>query len=107
MSAKAVPLDPNPATTGQLLVFDIDDVARIPAALLGWSIAESTGGSGASFEIHDGQNAEAPSLSGVVTLTSNESNREWFGDQTIEIFSGSVYFNVISGSVEGVVFLSQ
>ena len=106
MAAKSVTPATNPATAGQLLTMTVDSTNVAPTALLGWSFTESTGSAGASVRLHDGQNSAAPSLCSAVKLSAGESTRDWFGDQTIEIFSGSVFLEVLSGSVECVVWLA-
>lgn len=107
MPSHAVVPATNPATTSQLLTLTVDGDTETPSALFGWSVTESTKALSAVayFRLRDGESAEAPMLTSEVTLNSGESNREWFGDQTIEITSGSIFLEVVSGSVEIVVYL--
>jgi hypothetical protein len=102
--AKAASLSPNPATAGQTLVCQADGVAVVPTSLIGWSAAESTGSAAASFRLHDGTSAATPELTAAIKLVAGESDRDWFGDQTVEVFSGSIFVEIISGSVELVTY---
>ena len=103
----ALPVSPSsqPATESQVLdVKTAEGVTIAPSSLLGWSVAESTGTTAAAFRLRDGQSSSAPRLTAEVALTAGETNREWFGDQTVEIASGSIYLEIVSGSLEIVVY---
>lgn len=104
MPSHAAPLSPNPATASQQLVCQADGVAVVPTGVIGWSAAESTGSAAAKFRLHDGTSAAAPELTATISLTSSESDRDWFGDQTILVTSGAIFVDIISGSVELVVY---
>lgn len=106
MPAKAVAPATNPATASQPLALVVDTVAVAPTALFGWCLCESTGSEGASVRLHDGDGTDDPALTSLITLSANESTRDWFGDQSIEVFSGQVFLEVVSGSVEAVVYLA-
>ena len=105
MPAKAVTPATNPATAGQVLEMEVDDVLVVPTALFGWCLCESTNSAGASVRLHDGPDADHPPLTSLITLSANESTRDWFGDQAIEVFSGQVFLQVVSGGVDAVVYL--
>lgn len=104
MPAHAAPLSPNPATASQQLVCEADGVAIAPTGLIGWSAAESTGSAAAKFRLHDGSSSSDPALTATINLAAGASSEPWFGDQTIEVTSGKIYVDVISGSVEAVIY---
>ena len=52
---------------------------------ISFSISGLPAGSTASFRIHDGISSSAPQLTALVDLIANESARDWFGDQTLEV----------------------
>jgi hypothetical protein len=104
--ANVANFSPDPAAASQLLQFfapNSGGKVAVPAYLFGFSVCESTGSAGAKFRLHDGEDVGDPVLYPAVTLTSNESAREWFGNQGIQIVSGAVFLEVVSGSVEGCV----
>lgn len=72
-------------------------------ALLGWSIAETTGTAGATIRLFDGANASGEQFTRI-NLQANESVRDWFIPKGIRCFTGRIFLQVISGSVEGVVY---
>lgn len=72
-------------------------------AFCGWSIAETTNVSTAAVRFHDGSGTGGEILSRI-NLAINESNREYFTPHGLECFTGKIYLEVISGSVEGVIF---
>jgi hypothetical protein len=71
--------------------------------LFGWTICESTGTAPAKVRLFDGVNSSGNYL-GSVTLGENESNREWFPDQSPQLRNNALYIEVVSGKVEGVIF---
>lgn len=71
--------------------------------LFGWNITESTGTASAKIRLWDGT-SNAGYYLGTVTLTENESNREWFPDQSPQIRNNAIYVEVVSGKVEGVIW---
>jgi hypothetical protein len=72
-------------------------------ALIGWSIAETTGTAGATIRLWDGRNTTAEQFTRI-NLQPNESVRDWFIPRGIRCFTGAVFLQVIGGSVEGVVY---
>ena len=104
MPSKATPLSPNPSTTSQQLAGVVDGQPVAPTALFGWSAKESTGSAPASFRLRDGTSVSSPELTATISLVAGESDRDWFGDQSVEVFSGSIYVEIVSGSVELVVY---
>lgn len=95
-----------PTGTSKLLEFILPNSGKpgVPSSLLGWSVTESTGSAKAQIRLHDGENSSAPILASQINLAQGESIRDWFGDESIEIVSGKVYLEVISGSVEGAIY---
>lgn len=71
--------------------------------LFGWSICESTGTAPAKVRLWDGTSNSGGYL-GTVTLGENESNREWFPDQSPQLRNNAIYLEIVSGKVEGCVF---
>lgn len=95
-----------------------DDIAKSPAGaitasrlvvpgdacvMFGWAIRETTAAAGASFRLWDG-NAAGTELLANCNLASNESDRDWFGPQGIVVQTGRIFIEVVSGSLEGVVY---
>lgn len=73
--------------------------------LHGFAVRETTGAGAATFRLHDGNDATGPNVI-PVTLAAGESSRDWFGDGGISL-EGGCFLEVISGTVEGTVFLSD
>lgn len=69
----------------------------------GWSVAETTGTAGAAIRLHDGQNITGEAIVRI-NLAANESTRDLFPRKGIECYTGRVFLEVISGSVEGVLY---
>lgn len=105
MAAQVTPLSPTPATTNQLLVETTDSVAEVPQALLGWSLAESTGSAAAKVRIYDGTGTSGR-LMAVIALVSGASSHVYMAQGGLELFNGALYLQVVSGSVEGSVYWS-
>ena len=72
-------------------------------ALCGWSVAETTGAASAAIRFHDGSSATGEVFTRI-NLVANESNREYFTKDGVRCFTGRIYLEVISGSVEGVIY---
>jgi hypothetical protein len=107
MAAKACPLVPQPSTAGQVVVLEVDGSDRIaPTALFGWVLSESTGLAAAKFSVYDGENASGLLLVPSITIAAGLPSIAWFGDQSIQVQSGSVYLDVLAGSIAGVVLLA-
>jgi hypothetical protein len=100
MPAKTALLSPNPSGSSQCLVTKVDGVAVVPTALFGWSTKESTGSAYAHFRLHDGANVSSPALTAVISLSPGESARDWFGDQSLEVFNGAIYVEIVDGNIE-------
>ena len=71
--------------------------------LLGWAIAETTGTATAGFRLHDGIGTGGGVLVRI-NLAANESTRDRGGPPGIWVVNGSIYLEVLSGSIEGVIF---
>ncbi len=71
--------------------------------LLGFSLSE-TAGATAEVRLHDGIDATGPLLTGGITFAANGSTGEWFSDEAVEVVSGSIFLERVSGSVRGVVY---
>lgn len=72
-------------------------------ALCGWALAETTGTAGATVRIHDGLDANE-AVFARINLASNESTRDMWGYPGVKCTSGNLYLEVVSGSIEGVIF---
>src|SRR5579864_1864176 len=80
----------------------IESVVQSIGALKGWSVAESTGTASAKIRLWDGTGGQGTGLYlGTITLSENESNREWFGTDGPQIKNGAIYAEIVSGKVEG------
>jgi hypothetical protein len=108
----ALPANGNPATTSQLMSFVLPDsagpsypsgVAGTPQTILGWSLAESTGSAATKLRFHDGTSSSAPILDAEIELAAGGTSDQEFTDG-IEVNSGSVWLEVVSGSVEVVLY---
>lgn len=72
-------------------------------AVMGWEFAETTGNAGATIRLHDGNSANGEVFTRI-NLQANESVRDWFIPRGIRCFTGRVFLEVLSGSVEGVIY---
>lgn len=73
------------------------------AGLDGWSITETTGSARASLRIWDGVVSGGVRNYGLITLDPGESTRDAF-PLALEILSGGLFLQVLSGSIEGAVY---
>lgn len=89
---------PGGAVTASRIVINSD-----VHAILGWAFAETTGTAGATIRIHDGSSATGEVFARI-NLTSNESVRDWYIPKGIRCFTGRIFIEIISGSVEGVIY---
>lgn len=71
--------------------------------VIGWSIVETTGTAGATIRLWDGV-ANEGSVIVRIDLNANESTRDRGGPPGIQCVSGGIYLQVVSGSVEGVIY---
>lgn len=72
-------------------------------ALVGWSVAETTGTAAAAFRLRDGTGTTSEVLARI-NLAANESDRDTFGQRGILVNTGNIWLEFISGSFEGVVY---
>lgn len=72
-------------------------------AVCGWAIAETTGAASAAIRLHDGRLATGEQF-GRVNLIASESVRDTFVPHGVRCYTGAVTIEVLSGSVEGVLF---
>jgi hypothetical protein len=93
-----IALSPGGAITAGRIVINSD-----AHAILGWAFAETTGAAGATVRIHDGSNANGEVFARI-NLQANESVRDWYIPKGVRCFTGRVFVNVVSGSVEGVIY---
>jgi hypothetical protein len=70
----------------------------------GYALAETTNAAGANVRFHDGSNATGDVFARV-NLATNESTRDTFGPHGIKCDSGNVYLEMLTGSIEGVIFV--
>lgn len=78
-------------------------VASGARVLLGWSLSE-TAGAAAEARLHDGGANTAPLLTGGITFAANGTSAMWFADEGVEVTSGAIELEVVSGSIRGVVY---
>jgi hypothetical protein len=71
--------------------------------LFGWNITESSGAATAKVRLWDGTNNSGNYLA-TITLGANESNREWFPDQSPQIRNNALFLEIVSGEIEGSVW---
>jgi hypothetical protein len=72
-------------------------------AVYGWAFAETTGTAAAAVRLHDGSQTGGEVFARI-NLTAGESTRDSFAPNGIKCRSGYLYLEVLSGSVEGVVY---
>lgn len=72
-------------------------------AILGWAICETTGTASAAVRLIDG-NASNGEVFARINLVQGESVRDWYIPKGIRCFTGRLFLQVLSGSVEGVVY---
>lgn len=89
-----------PTTASGVITTVVDGVAMPVKILFGWALAETTGSAGVKLRLRDGTTASAPSII-PITMSGGESTRDFFGDEAIEINSGSIYLEIVTGSIEG------
>jgi hypothetical protein len=95
----ALPTGGNPASTSCSISFVVDGVTETPPEVLGWAVTESTGSAAAKIRLHDGADASGPELAPLIVLASGGESSE-FVEQGIQLSSGKVWLEVVSGSVE-------
>jgi hypothetical protein len=96
-TAQSTCLSPSTATASQTVV------AQQVKCLFGWSLNESTGSGAAKVRLRDGTSA-AGKLLAVVNLASAASSTTWLAEQAVQVNTGAVYLEVVSGSVEGCLY---
>lgn len=98
---KAVDIAPTPggALTGSRQV--INGGAR---RLCGWEFTETTGTASAALRLHDG-GAAGDAVLVRINLAANESTRDWLDKHGLSITTGKVWFEFLSGSIEGVLWV--
>lgn len=75
----------------------------VAVGFAGWSLRETTGTTAAVVRFHDGINATTELLA-TVALASAASNVYRYDGQGVELATGRIFLEVVSGSVEGVVY---
>ena len=83
-----------PAASGQ--------VEGRPGRLMGFAVRESSGAAGATFRLYSGGDANGQPVA-PVSLSPNESTREWWGPNGVRCDAG-LYFQLVGGSLEGVAY---
>lgn len=71
--------------------------------LYGWAVAETTGAASAAIRLRDGLDANAEVIARI-NLLASESDRDTFTPHGIIVSTGHLWLEVLSGSVEGVLF---
>jgi hypothetical protein len=92
--AQAADVNPSPATAAQQLV------AVEARVLLGWSFTEATGSAAAKIRLHDGTSALGKVV-GTIGLASGASSNVTLPVDGVQITTGAIFLEVVSGSVEG------
>lgn len=101
----AYPTGGNPADSSCAIDFELADDAGAgtPDTLLGWSATESTGSATASVRLHDGTTADDPAVAPLINLAEGGMSQA-FPTNGIQVTSGAVFLEVVSGSVEVCVY---
>jgi len=101
----AVPIYVAATTTSAAVDFDIGTAEVSFAAILGFAATETTGSAAASFRLYDGTDTSGLQLCPLQNIPQGVSQEPvWFGDEGVQVQSGSVYLSVVSGSVELVIY---
>lgn len=91
-----------PTTAGAVTVSRIvlnGDVSTLD----GWLLAETTGAAAAAVRFHDGNNANTESFGRINIPSGTSFLKDPFG-RGVRCFTGRIFLEVISGSVEGVIY---
>lgn len=78
-------------------------VATSPGRLAGYAVRETTGTTGAVIQLLDGR--ESGELFLPISLAAGESTRDWYMPVGVGFVDG-LYLRVVSGAVEGAVFIA-
>jgi hypothetical protein len=100
--ARVAPLSGPPATSG-VVTFTLPDssgAAGVPQTLLGGEFTE-TAGSTAGFRIYDGTGTSGTEIVPLTELAAHQTLQLDVPENGIEINSGSVYVQIVSGAIEG------
>ena len=89
-------------TSSQVVTCEIGEVDVAPTALFGWSVAETAGGA-AKIRVRDGSDVSGAILSGLISLSANESTRDLLM-LPIDVVSGGLFLEIVSGQVETVIY---
>lgn len=73
------------------------------SVLTGYAVAETTGAATAAIRLRDGNNANGEVIARI-NLVANESVRDFWTPAGVRVFTGHLFLEVLSGSVEGVVY---
>lgn len=87
------------AAVGASRVINAGDIA----VLIGYALAETTGAASAAIRLRDGNLATGEVIARV-DLLANESVRDFWTPHGVRVATGHLFLEVVSGSVEGVVF---
>ena len=93
--ARAVPVGSSSSGTSR--------PANTPTTLTGFALRNTSGATPAVVVLRDGSDASGDMLV-PITLAPSESVREWFGPAGVNVAVG-VFVDVVSGDVDGAVFL--
>jgi hypothetical protein len=72
-------------------------------AIVGWSVAETSGTTPAAIRLIDGATNTGEVFTRI-NLLASESVRDWYIPKGVRCSTGRMFLQVISGSVEGVVY---
>lgn len=92
-----MPLTPLPGVSGVLLGGGAD---VSPQLIFGWNITETTGVATAKVRFWD-NNTNSGTIIASITLAANESRSDNFSPRGLNINHAVVYYEIVSGSVEG------
>lgn len=102
----ALPAGGNPISSSALVNFQLPDSAGagVPTSVLGWAAIESTGSAAAKIRLHDGSTTAGPELAPLISLASGGAVGPVNFPNGLQVASGKVFVEVVSGSVELVVY---
>lgn len=72
--------------------------------LCGWALTETTGTATAALRLRDGNSATSKVIARI-NLAANESVRDYFDAHHLEVVTGMIFLEWLSGSIEGTLWV--
>lgn len=85
------------------IIGEVESKVQSVGILFGWNITESTGLAIAKVRLWDGTTKEGNYLA-TIDITKEGGNTDFFSSNSIELHNNAIFCEVVSGSIEGVVW---